>query len=98
MKFAHLASIALIAAVTSSQALAQEIPDLAGSWTCVGRCSGGPRIVQDGRSVTCINEHGDVSKGAVTGRRSFSGCWGLDSTVSEDLKSIDWHNQTLWIR
>jgi hypothetical protein len=99
MRLGYAISISLLAAYAGSQqARAQDIPNLAGPYSCTGRCEGGARIEQSGGSLTCINERNEITYGTVTGRRSFTGCWGLTATVSEDLKSIDWHNGTFWVR
>ena len=99
MRLGYVILIALLAALAGlQQAVAQEVPNLAGSYSCAGECAGGARIEQSGGVLTCINERNEIAYGRMTSRRSFAGCWGLNATVSEDLKSIDWHNGTYWVR
>jgi hypothetical protein len=101
MRFGYAVSIALLIALGGPRQVgAQEVgtPNFAGSYRCAGRCAGGVVIQQSGAGLICINERNEVATGKVTGRRSFTGCWGLNATVSEDLRSIDWHNETYWVR
>jgi hypothetical protein len=79
---------------------AQDIPHLAGTWSgwVLGLSVGTETIEQSGGNITCINERRSVTYGKVTGRRSFSGCWGLDASVSEDIRTITWSNGAAWKR
>ncbi|UPT96481.1 patatin-like phospholipase family protein [Bradyrhizobium barranii subsp. apii] len=75
-----------------------EVPNFSGLYSCEGKCSGQGHIFQSDRALRCTNERNETSVGTISGRRAFVGCWGLEASVSEDLKKIDWHNGTVWSR
>ncbi len=98
-----MAPLVFLASVIASHALAQGvgITNLAGNWTCRGggcQVSGGrTHIDQTGASLTCTNEVNQISQGQLTGANTLT-CWGLDATLSSDARTIDWHNNSSWVR
>jgi hypothetical protein len=93
-------SVLIIALLSTSQAFAQDIPAMNGKYKCDGKCQipgGAAYIQQTGVATVCINEVGQISQGSLTSIRSIT-CWGLNGRISDDLKAIDWGNQTQWTR
>lgn len=108
MTYHWAAGVLALAMTSASAAIAQvaimslDRPTIAGNWKCEGKCqipSGGARIETPASSATviCTNEVGQISVGAFTSTQSVS-CWGLNGRISADSKSIDWGNQTNWVK
>ena len=89
-------------ALAQATIMSLERANITGSWKCQGKCQvpgGGAKIETPANSATviCTNEVGQISVGVFATVSSIS-CWGLNGRISEDVKAIDWGNQTQWVR
>lgn len=89
-------------AMAQATILSLDRVNIAGPWKCQGKCQipgGGTKIETPASSATviCTNEVGQISVGVFATVASIS-CWGLTGRISEDLKAIDWGNQTQWVK
>jgi hypothetical protein len=93
-------SVIFILSAIASNALAQNIRNVSGDWTCEGACQvpgGGCHIDQDGANLTCRNEVTETVEGRMLTANRLT-CWGLNGTLSGDGRAINWHNGTYWVK
>jgi hypothetical protein len=80
----------------------REYPDLSGIWYMGGPYSVGMpcHILQDGGTLTFINEKGDQSVGKFvdSGTVMASDWQGLNGEISDGGKRINWSNGSWWVR
>ncbi|HUD04101.1 MAG TPA: IPT/TIG domain-containing protein [Candidatus Paceibacterota bacterium] len=71
-------------------------PSIAGTWYIGTKPTS---IAENGSSLTFTNENGSVSAGNFTGTGSIlATTWGTAGTLSSDLQTISWANNTKWTR
>jgi hypothetical protein len=77
---------------------------LAGEWLMAGNNDLPCAIFQQGRVLLIVNENGDLATGRVTGRNKLVALKGtgwepdLEGVLSQDGKTINWENGTMWKR
>lgn len=68
------------------------------TWTCVGACAPNPSTTPRIRVVVMqTNESGQTVEGRIEGSRTITH-GALRGTLSDDLRTIIWDNNTKWIR
>jgi hypothetical protein len=82
---------------------AQQMPNLEGSWICIGNCQkpGQPVFVdQSGDELHFYNEVGDISDGKFLDSNTVVaiGWRNLIGKIKPDGQSINWANGTIWSR
>jgi len=55
-------------------------------------------VVQQGTSLSLVNECGSPTNGQMTGPNAFDSGWDVSASVSSDCRVINWSNGTVWSR
>jgi len=93
----------ILAAVLTSATACSNTPELAGDWKMGGPYNVGKpcKIIQNGDTITFVNENGDKSKGILKDSTTVIATdWegGLQGLLANGATRINWKNGTWWLR
>jgi|SRR5579862_2710853 len=79
------------------------LPDISGTWYANGDSSKRCQISQSGNSITLTNEDGARATGSFADPSTLTTRWPyppytIRGTISSDLRTIRWNNNTYWSR